>query len=340
MPQTLFSFGSMLLLLLASAGACRAQQPPVAAQHAEYWGFTGPWEAASDSSVRRHGRELDVVVTGWIGLDSATARPLLPSPYPDTLLGKGGTPRRMAIVTSWHGDRFHPGTIRTLAATPQLLAATAGAIADHAAAMGYYGIVLDFEALEASDLAAQVTVIRAIGTAAKARGVQVVALAIPATDTAAYPAKPLLAVADYVIVMLYDQHWAGSKPGPIAEPSWVKSALAARIAEAGGGARVIAGFPTYAYRWRRGKPTEHLGYAQAVATAKREKAPLKRDAATRTLRARRGSAWDMWVSDAPLLARLVADARAAGVSRFALWRLGQEDPAIWQAIGRERHGKR
>jgi spore germination protein YaaH len=239
----------------------------------------------------------------------------------------------MAIVTSWHGDRFHPRTIRTLATTPQLLATAAREIADHAASMGYSGLVLDFESLEPADLAAQVSVIRAIADAARARGVSQIAVAIPATDTTGYPARPLLDVADYVIVMLYDQHWTGSEPGPISEPAWVNGALARRIAESGAD-RIVAGLPTYAYRWRRGQPTEILGYREAAAISRKESVPLKRDKATGTLRARRGSSWDMWVTDATLLERLVGDARSSGVRRFALWRLGQEDPAIWRVIGR------
>ena len=333
MPQTHIRFASLVLVLLASASACGAQQSASRPQRAEYWAFTGPWEAASDSSVRRHGRALDAVVTGWIGLDSSTARPLLPSPYPDTLLGKSRTPRRMAIVTSWHGDRFHPRTIRTLAASPQLLAATARTIAEHAAAMGYSGLVLDFESLEPTDLAAQIAVVRAIGDAARARGVSQVAVAIPATDSAGYPVRPLLTVANYVIVMLYDQHWTTSEPGPISDPAWVKGALAARIAEAGSARQIVAGLPTYAYRWRRGQPTEIIGYREAAAIARQEGVPMTRDKATSTLRARRGS-WDMWVTDAVLTSRLIRDARAAGVHHFAFWRLGQEDPALWKAIGR------
>jgi spore germination protein YaaH len=239
----------------------------------------------------------------------------------------------MAIVTSWHGNRFHPRTIRTLAANPQLLSATARAIAEHAAAMQYSGLVMDFESLEPTDLAAQVTVIRAIADAARARGVSQIAVAIPAMDTSGYPVRPLLDVADYVIVMLYDQHWTGSDPGPISDPAWVKSALARRVAE-GGASRIVAGLPTYAYRWRTGKPTEILGYREAAAIARKEGVPLRRDKPTGTLRAKRGSSWDMWVTDATLVQRLVREARAAGVHRFALWRLGQEDPAIWRALGR------
>ena len=333
MSRTHNSVASFVLAMVASATVCSAQQKASTSRGAEYWGFTGPWAAASDSSVRLHGRALDVVVTGWIGLDSATARPVLPSPYPDTLLGKSRTPRRMAIVTSWHGDRFHPRTIRTLAADTRLLAAAAQSIAEYAASMQYGGLVLDFESLEPTDLAAQVTVIRAIAGAAHARGVSQIAVSIPAMDSAAYPIPPLLAVADFVIVMLYDQHWSGSDPGPISDPAWVKGALAKRIAEAGAD-RVIAGLPTYAYRWRAGLPTEVLGYRQAAAIARKEGVHLRRDKATGTLHAKRGRAWDMWVTDATLMARLVRETRAAGVRRIAFWRLGQEDPAIWRLLAR------
>jgi spore germination protein YaaH len=332
MPQPHNRFAPFVFLLLAPFSSCSAQQGATRAQRAEYWGFTGPWEAASDSSVKLHANALDVVVTGWIGLDSATARPLLPSPYPDTLLEKSGTPRRFAMVTSWHGDRFHPRTIRVLAAKPQLLTTTARAIADHAASMKYSGLVLDFEALEPADLQSQIAVIRAIAEAARSRGVSQIALAIPAADSA-YPVKPLLAVVDYVIVMLYDQHWTTSEPGPISDPAWVKGALAQRVAE-GGADRVVAAFPTYTYRWRRGQPTEILGYREAVALARRESVPLERDAASGTMRAKRGT-WDMWVTDAALIQRLVRDSKATGVHRFAFWRLGQEDPALWTGLSRK-----
>jgi hypothetical protein len=42
----------------------------------------------------------------------------------------------------------------------------------------------------------------------------------------------------------------------------------------------------------------------------------------------------IWVTDAALLERLVAESKALGVRRFAMWRLGQEDPAIWGRVVR------
>jgi spore germination protein YaaH len=316
-------------VLAVLAAPCTAQRPQSAAR-SEFWGFAAPWDPMSDASIRTHGRKLDAVVSGWIGLDSVSGRPLLPSPYADTIRPRGTA--RMAIVTSWHGERFHPQSIRALARDSRALAGTAGAIAGHARVMGYSGLVLDFETLEPADLGAQLRVMRAIADSARAHGVRTIAAAVPATDTAAYPARPLLRVVDFLIPMLYDQHWSGSAPGPLSAPDWVRSSLALRVAEAGPD-RIVAGLPTYAYQWRKNLPTAHMGYGEARRLALRARAPLQRDRATGTLRARAAD-WEMWVTDAQLLRRLVRESRQAGIRRFAFWRLGREDPALWESVVR------
>jgi spore germination protein YaaH len=239
----------------------------------------------------------------------------------------------MAIVTSWHGERFHAGSIRMLASNASSLGRAAGAIARHASEMGYGGLVFDFETLVARDLSAQISVMKAIADSARRHGVRTIAAAIPATDTSAYPVKPLLGVADYLIVMLYDQHWPGSAPGPISAPEWVESSLARRIREAGP-ERLIAGLPTYGYHWRRGLPTLPVTFAEAQRAVTGARTQFTRDSASRTLRALVGPGAEIWMTDASLLEVLVRSGKAQGVNRFALWRLGQEDPAIWGRVVR------
>jgi spore germination protein YaaH len=325
--RALFSF-----LILALASCQSAAQGRPASQRADFWGFTGPWDAASDRSVRDYGGKLNAVINGWITIDSATAQPVIPSPYPDTISPRNGTPDRMAIVTSWHGDRFHAEPIRRLGRDPQRLARAAGAIAKYAQARRYSGLVLDFETLERADLPALLRVSRAIADSARAHRIRTIAIAIPATDTAAYPARALLGAVDAVIVMLYDQHWSGSEPGPIADPAWVRSSLALRVAEAGGPGRIVAALPAYGYRWQKGKPTESVSFEQATRMASADRTPLERDRSSRFLRSRGGGNSEIWVSDADLLAALVKESQALGVNRFAIWRLGQEDPAIWRSV--------
>ena len=114
--------------------------------------------------------------------------------------------------------------------------------------MHYVGLVLDFEDLKRDDLPALLRVVGSITDSAHARGVATIAVAVPAADTAAYPGKPIVGVADLVMPMLYDEHWSTSGPGAISSPEWVRSTLAMRIAEVGA-SRIVAALPTYGYRW-------------------------------------------------------------------------------------------
>lgn len=327
MPRLIWTF----LLITAALPFPEAQRQ---SPRAELWAFTGPWDSRSDTSLRANAARLDVAVTGWIGLDSTTALPIIPSLFPDTMRLSRGTPRRMAIVTSWHGTRFHPSTVRKLASDQARLARAASIIAAHAASMRYAGLVLDLEALERSDLPSLLRVVKAMTDSAHAHGISTVVVAIPAADTVAYPGRPLTRVADFVMPMLYDQHWSTSGPGPIAEPDWVRNTLAMRIAEAGA-SKVVAALPTYGYRWRTGRPAaEDVTFPEAKRIATQAGVRLTRDARTNTLRASKPGEWEMWVTDAELLGTLAQQARTAGVSRIALWRIGQEDPDIWQAIAR------
>jgi spore germination protein YaaH len=317
---------ALLAAVLAAGPYCAATR-----QQPEFWGFTGPWDARSAASVRDHGAQLDAVITGWIALDSVRGQPILPPPYADTIRPRDGAPARMAIVTSWHGDRFHAHSIRTLARDRAALGRAAGELARFAGRAGYDGLVFDFETLERADLDGHIRVLQAFTDSARRQGVRTFAVALPATDTVNYPARRFLPVADALVVMVYDQHWPGSEPGPISGPAWVRDALALRLAEVGP-EPIVAALPLYGYRWPAGRPGEPVSFAEAQAHAAGAGAPLRRDPASRTLRSVAPDGAETWVADAELLRVLAADIRAAGVHRFAFWRLGQEDPAIWTTL--------
>ena len=79
-------------------------------------------DARSDSSLRANASRLDVSVTGWIQLDSLTGRPT--ELYPDDPAA-APTTTRLALVSSYHGQRFHPEVVRALAAADDRALATA-----------------------------------------------------------------------------------------------------------------------------------------------------------------------------------------------------------------------
>ena len=313
--------GVVALCSCASAGAAPSR---------ETWAFMAFWDTRSAESLRRHAAAIDVAVTTWIALDSVTGSPTVLHEAPATSTPAGV--RTVALVTSWFGDRFHPGSVLRLAADSARLRAASAFVAQRAAALGHAGLVLDLEAHAPADRVSLLRVIRSVAGAARAAGMAHVVVAIPASDTAAYPARPILdAGATAVLPMLYDQHWAGGVAGPVADPAWVRRWLRVRVDEVGAQA-VIAALPLYGYHWPRPNRGETVGFAEAVRRADSAGVRLERDAASGTLRARLGPTGEIWVSDAALLATLLRIAQESGVRRIALWRLGEEDPAVWGVL--------
>lgn len=273
---------------------------------------------------------LDVVVSGWIQLDSTTGRPR--ALYADRAAVAPGT-RRFAIVSSYAGGRFRTDALRALVASDGALDSAAHELARLVAEHAYSGLVLDLEEQRPADLPAMLRFIRVFGDSARANGATTIAIAVPAGDTAAYPSRALSDVADALVVMLYDEHWSTSGPGPIASPQWVRRTLARRVAEVGPD-RLIAALPLYGYRWGPSPPADALSFRTAERLAADAGVEISRDPVSGSLHATLPGQWSLWVTDAELLRTLRAEVLALGVTRIALWRLGQEDPAVWSAIGR------
>jgi spore germination protein YaaH len=320
-----------LLAALTFLSAC-AHLPARPRAQPEYWGFTGPWDRRSDASVDAHGPSLARIITGWITLDTTSFRPL--QLYPDSVGNEPAVaPRKAALITTYIGSRFHPEVIRGLGDNVQFAAMTAGAIASLVDSGGYHSVVIDFEGMTPRDLDRLLRVTNAVADSVRAHGVSSVVIAVPAGDTAAYPAALLLRSADLIMPVLYDQHWSTSPPGPIAAPDWVARNLGARVAEVGA-ARIVAAFPVYGYRWRKSAETEVISYDDARRLTTMTNIPLVRDHASATLHALSPEGWELWVSDRLQLETLVNAARQLGVTTFALWRLGLEDQAVWDFVRR------
>jgi spore germination protein YaaH len=325
MPARLHKLGALILL---ATGAC-ASLPASTAQR-RTWAFTAPWDARSDSSVRLHASHLDGVVSGWLPLDTTSGMPFLL--YADTVArSSAASANRIAMVTDGLGGTFHPELVRALARDDAALARAAHVTVERMNAGRYHGVVLDFEGLSAADVDATAKVVRALADSVHAHGLGPVAMAVPAIDTAGYPAAAFIPAADYILVMLYDQHWSTSPPGPIATPEWVRAALARRVADVGA-SRVIAALPIYGYEWPVSGPATTISYEDARRLAAAAGVELERDAASHSLHATNVDHWTVWVSDAGLLRDLMSEADALGVSHIALWRLGLEDPRVWQML--------
>lgn len=150
----------------------------------------------------------------------------------------------------------------------------------------------------------------------------------------AYDYRSIGEVADYVQLMTYDQHWSGSRPGPVASIDWVSSVLANALNQIDP-AKILLGIATYGYDW---SPSGGKMITQRNAQNLLQNTysiPIWSEADKEyffSYQDQDGLLHQVWFEDevsAGYKFDLVHEHKLAGI---AFWRLGYESNAFWQVV--------
>lgn len=155
-----------------------------------------------------------------------------------------------------------------------------------------------------------------------------------ATDvTAAYDYPALAKNSDYIQVMAYDQHWATATPGPIAAIGWVEDNIKTAIQQAGSAQKVIVGIPAYGYDWpdKQRTKAETVTHTQAINLAEKKGAKIVWDDNAKAPHFSY-STHEVWFENAESTKHKLGLVKKHNLAGIAIWRLGQEDPKMWDAI--------
>ncbi len=198
---------------------------------------------------------------------------------------------------------------------------------------GYDGVQIDFEAVLTKDRDAFFAFLRLL----KARiGPKILSVAVPArfkTVDEAYEYGAIAAIADRVVVMAYDEHWSTSVPGPIASTQWCRAVAAFATGKIERG-KLIMGLPFYGRAWadkQLSRAYRHDGVARLL--TEKVDATSGRENDIPFLEYRESVNVKVFYEDAPSIRSKLEAYAAAGVGAVSFWRLGQEDPGVWQVVG-------
>lgn len=230
-----------------------------------------------------------------------------------------------------------PAVFHTLLNTPAYAAAAQRHMLSLVERDGFDGINLDFEGVQASDRAALTRFVQQLSALFHAHGYYVT-LSVPAETsnqpqngwTGAYDYRALGKVADLVMPMAYDDHWAGGPPGGVAPAAWVAS-VARYAVSTMPASKVVLGVPAYGYNWGGSSTASALSYFQAVTL---DDAYARGRAGSHFAYTAGGVTHQVFFEDAQTFqakAQVAVDYKLRGI---ALWRLGIEDPAIWSIMAR------
>src|ERR1700731_4033944 len=324
--------------------------------------FYVPWDAASFSSLQDFARQIDLLYPDWLHVltpdgrlqavddqtnkffdvihtDSAGSAVRSVDDRVMALIKSEETPIEVfPMVNNFNGSDW-VGEISGFLNNPEARARFRRQVAMFLGSDRYRGLMVDFEAFPKSGQPGYLALLRELSSDLHARGMKLY-VSVPAhNEDFDYPA--VAAPADGVVVMNYDEHYPGGKPGPVASQDWfVKNLTFAKTVIPQN--KLICAIANYGYDWvlkpKKGKLPANardtnvsVQEAWLAARDSDEDVTFDDDALNphfsyldeRSLR------HDIWFLDAVTALNHMRAAATLGIRTFALWRLGAEDRSLW-----------
>ena len=331
----------------AEAALARARGRVLNASPLALFYYSG--DALGMASLQAHADAMTVLAPQCYGLDrTGVLHGQLPAGVLE-VARRAGLPL-MPLVTNPGFDR---STAHALLHNPQAQERAAKSLAHLAEHDEYVGWQLDFEGIDPADkLAYTRFVARVAARLHHDHRLLSVAVVPRFSDTfpdtsapgfhtgewgAAFDYPGLGRVADFLVLMAYDQHTPLTPPGPVAGYDWVAAALdyATRRVPA---SKLLLGIPFYGREW-----VETPGGATAHSlTYKDLKHYLEDPASQRYWDDLFRTAWfqireggtlrTAWFDDARSLREKQKLVQLYHLRGYAAWRLGVEDPGFWEAV--------
>jgi len=302
----------------------------------DLWGYYVAYDhPASYQSLTRAISHLDHVI-GYFYQLSPDGQ-ITGSVRPEVLRIAAAYGRPLHVMVKNQGDAEFGQALADPARRRRLVEAVLGLLADPAAA----GLHLDIENLPAGsrdDLTRFVSEVAA-GVRARYPG-KVLSQAVPARTrdlssgwAAPYDYGGLAAQLDYFVLMAYGfRTEASPTPGPTAPADWLAGVLAYTVDRVPREKLVVA-LPWWGLDWNlaTGPPAISRRYSDIPPLmAGGDAAYVPGLLANRLRYTQAGQAHEVWFEDRRSFLEKVDLVRRYGIARVAGWRLGHEDPAIWQ----------
>lgn len=154
-----------------------------------------------------------------------------------------------------------------------------------------------------------------------------------------YDRDRLAEYADYIMLMAYDQYYAGSKtPGPVGGLSWVEDSVLLTLSEVPS-EKLVMGMPFYTRYWEtvNGKvtKTKAISMESAIKLIKENNPQMiyvETDGQHKAVWSNKGIEYSFWFETAETIGKRVDIANKYNLAGVASWRRGFETADVWAQI--------
>lgn len=243
-----------------------------------------------------------------------------------------------ALIHNMINDTFDNKIVSRLLNNPQAQKQAITEIHNALSNWGMTGINLDLENVPAADRQALTEFVAELSSTLRADGFKVT-MAVPAKTSdnpnnnfsGAYDYAELGKHVDQLMIMAYDQHYTGGHPGPVASVEWVEKVVQYATSQIPAN-KVVLGIPNYGYDWPKSGVGKGVTYNQTMDLAATHGVSIRWESKDKVPYFSYGNGNEVWFENRYSIKYKLDLVNKYDLGGIALWRLGQEDPGIWQVI--------
>ena len=302
-------------------------------------GYVSPWDPASLLSLERHADQLTHVATDWFSLSGVEGK-LVEEPADKARLlcvrkGLGFLP----ILRNLDGDDWQPEAVEALArSTPQEKNLFFDKLISRLPP-GSTGLLVEWSSLDPTYKKEISQLVKELAEHLHSAGKELWFTVPTGNDFDSFDLEVVTDAADRLLAALYDENSEPGDAGPLADRAWFEGWLKTMMVY-GDPDQWVIGVGIYANDWRKDNHTvEALSFTDVMARAAQAQVkPELVDSSDDSPHfnylegSDQNQEHEVWFVDAISLfneRRTMAPYHPGGI---ALYRLGQEDPAIWDLL--------